>query len=341
MNTLDDLVRRLRSGERRAVARLISLAEADIDTARAISKLLFPLTGHAYVIGVTGAPGAGKSSLVNCIVEMLVERNLKVGVVAVDPTSPFSGGALLGDRIRMKDHFTSDLVFIRSMANRGQLGGIARATKDAICILDAYGCDYIIVETVGVGQSEIDVNKTAHTTLVLTVPGMGDEIQTFKAGLMEIHDIFVVNKMDQEGAERLVAEIESMLDLTENISVDEECHVTSVKDARDWRPPVVKTNATTGEGVRELWAMVETHRAYLGESGELKERERARFRNEIVDILQERIAIHLDVIFDPNRDPGTSEMLDSVVSRERDPYDVASEVGNKIIEREVKRYGGK
>ncbi len=336
MADLQDLVTRLKSGDRRAVARLITLAENDISMAREISQAIFSETGHGYIVGVTGAPGAGKSSLTNCLIKLLVKGGSKVGVIAVDPTSPFSGGALLGDRIRMKENFTSDQVFIRSMANRGQLGGIARATKDAISILDAFKCDYIIIETVGVGQSEIDVNNTAHTTLVLTVPGMGDEIQTFKAGLMEIHDIFVVNKMDHEGADRLVAEIESMLDYDENLSTRDGLHDVKVERVKEWRPPVLKTNAVTEEGIPALWEEILKHRAYLEKTGRLTERTVNRFRNEIIDILRERIALHLEEILDPSRNADVRELLTEVVNRRRNPYEASAEIGNKIIERETR-----
>lgn len=332
--TISEYIARMRAGDRRAVARLITLAENDISAARAICAQIFPFTGHAYIVGVTGAPGAGKSSLTNCLLAHLVERDFRVGVIAVDPTSPFSGGALLGDRIRMKDNFTRDKVFIRSMANRGELGGIARATKDVISILDAYGCDFVIVETVGVGQSEIEVYNTAYTTLVLTVPGMGDEIQTFKAGLMEITDLFVVNKRDHEGADRLVAEIESMLDLNEKILVDEDRHRTRARRVSEWRPPVVKTNAISGEGIPELWAAIERHRQYLESSGALREKLTTRYRHVIIDILQERFALHLDRALNPQKNPRIEKLLEDVLAKNRNPYDITDDLA-RVLARTV------
>jgi len=200
-NLIDQLI----EGNPRAAARLITIVENDIETAEKIVNNIYNKTGNAYILGVTGAPGSGKSTFISTITKLFVDKGKKVGIICVDPTSPLTGGALLGDRIRMKQNFTLENVFIRSMANRGQLGGLARATEDVIKILDAYGCDIIIVETVGVGQSEVDIFKSAQTVVVLLVPGLGDDIQAIKAGIMEIVDIFVVNKMDLAGADRKVA----------------------------------------------------------------------------------------------------------------------------------------
>ncbi|MHA1414151.1 MAG: methylmalonyl Co-A mutase-associated GTPase MeaB [Promethearchaeota archaeon] len=197
---LNDLIEKLLQGNTRATARLITIAENDIVKAEEIVKKIYKHTGNAYILGITGAPGSGKSTFISTLTKKLIDRGKKVGIICVDPTSPLSGGAILGDRIRMKQHFSLDNVFIRSMANRGVLGGLARATEDVIKILDVYGCDFIIVETVGVGQSEVDIFRSAHTVAVLLVPGLGDDIQVIKAGIMEITDIFVINKMDLPGA---------------------------------------------------------------------------------------------------------------------------------------------
>ncbi|MCP4760270.1 MAG: methylmalonyl Co-A mutase-associated GTPase MeaB, partial [archaeon] len=240
---IDSLIERMRNGNQRAIARLMTFVEKDVNIASDIIKKIYPFTGKAYIIGVTGAPGTGKSSLINSMIENFLKLGKKIGVVAVDPTSPFSGGAILGDRIRMKKNFSVKDVFIRSMANRGQLGGIARATKDMVKVLDAAGYDIILIETVGVGQSEVDIFKSAHTTVVIVVPGLGDEIQAIKAGIMEITDIFVVNKMDFQGADRKVADLEGMLDLNEKIEVNIKTHSATVVKTKGWRPPIIKTNA--------------------------------------------------------------------------------------------------
>jgi LAO/AO transport system kinase len=334
---IDELVARMRQGDRRATSRLISLAESDITAARAISGRIFKSTGKAYILGVTGAPGSGKSSLVNQLISLLAKKGLRIGVVCVDPTSPFSGGALLGDRIRMKEDYPPGQVFIRSMASRGKLGGVARATKDTVAILDAYGVDVVIVETVGVGQNEIDVYTLAYTTLVLLAPGMGDEIQAFKAGIMETSDIYVVNKMDHDGADRLVGEIESMLDLAETIEMEHgEGHVVVEvrKQGRSgWRPPICKTNALTGEGVDVLWSTIERHRAHLASSGEMARKNRAKFRQEIIDILREKFALHVEEAFDLAKNGDLPALLDEIAARKKDPYAASDGIGRKIADR--------
>lgn len=330
--SLDDLITRMKAGDRRAVARLITLAENDIETAKEISLRIFKDTGKAYIIGVTGSPGSGKSTLTNQLISLLLNKGFSVGVIAVDPTSPFSGGALLGDRIRMKENYSKEKVFIRSMANRGQLGGIARATKDIIAILDAFGFDIIIIETVGVGQSEVDVYNTAHTTLVLVVPGMGDDIQTFKAGIMEICDIFVVNKMDHEGADKLVNEIDSMLDLNDRINVNHDAHDIEIVKGNEWRVPVVKTNALTGEGFENLWAQVERHKIYLIDSGKMKQKLMNRFRKELLDILKEKFRVHIEEALDPDANKGIYDLLERIIARLQSPYDASDELSKLILE---------
>ncbi|MBN2151427.1 MAG: methylmalonyl Co-A mutase-associated GTPase MeaB [Candidatus Lokiarchaeota archaeon] len=333
---IDGLVERMRQGDRRATSRLISLAEGDIAAARAISTRLFKDTGKAYIIGVTGAPGSGKSTLVNQIISLLAKRGKRVGVVCVDPTSPFSGGALLGDRIRMKEDYPPGQVFIRSMASRGKLGGVARATKDTVSILDASGVDLVIVETVGVGQNEIDVYTLAYTTLVLLAPGMGDEIQAFKAGIMETSDIYVVNKADHDGADQLVGEIESMLDLAETIELEHgEDHVVVEvrKQAKaGWRPPICKTNALTGDGVEALWAAIEAHRSHLVNSGEMARKNRSKYRQEIIDILREKFALHVEEALDLTKNGDLPALLDEVAARKQDPYTVSDGIGKKIAD---------
>nr|MDO8108640.1 methylmalonyl Co-A mutase-associated GTPase MeaB [Candidatus Sigynarchaeota archaeon] len=334
---IDDLVTRMKQGDRRAVGRLISLAENDLAAARGISARIFKDTGKAYIVGVTGAPGAGKSSLVNQLIQLLVNKGARLGIVCVDPTSPFSGGALLGDRIRMKEDYPPGQVFIRSMASRGKLGGIARATKDTISILDAFGLDYIIVETVGVGQNEIDIYNTAYTTLVLLAPGMGDEVQTFKAGIMETSDIYVVNKMDHEGADRLVSEIESMLDLGENTQLthDDNHVITAIKKSSvaGWRPSIKMTNSLTGEGVSDLWDEVLAHKAFLETSGMLRQRLEHRFKNEIVEILRATFTYHLDEALDPSKNAEVKSLLEAAISRSKSPYDISDSIGKFIIKK--------
>jgi LAO/AO transport system kinase len=262
-----ELTERAQSGEPRAVARLISLVEDASPSLREVAERLAPHTGRAQIIGLTGAPGVGKSTSTSALLTGLRQAGKRVGVLAVDPSSPFSGGALLGDRVRMQEHATDADVYIRSMASRGHLGGLAWATPQALRVLDAAGCDVILIETVGVGQSEVDVAGLADTTVVLLAPGMGDGIQAAKAGILEIGDVYAVNKADREGADQVVRDLRSVINL----------------GARDgvWRPPIVKTVAQTGEGVDDLMEAIEKHRAHLEETGELSARRRRRARREI------------------------------------------------------------
>ena len=248
----DELIARLLKGEPRAAARLITIAENDIIAAEEIINKIYKFTGNAYILGITGAPGSGKSTFISTLTSLFTEQGKKVGIICVDPTSPLTGGAILGDRIRMKKQFTLENVFIRSCANRGQLGGLARATEDIIKILDVYGCDIIIVETVGVGQSEVDIFRSAQTVIVLLVPGLGDDIQAIKAGIMEIVDIFAVNKMDLDGADRKVSEIMQMLELEMNFKYDYE-EKGEYKKLKSWTPEIIKVNSKTGENFKKLW----------------------------------------------------------------------------------------
>jgi len=296
-----DIVARLLAGDRRAAARLISIVEDDGQEARQALADLYPHTGRAHIVGVTGAPGVGKSTLVNGLTKEYRRRGKRVGIVAVDATSPFSGGALLGDRIRMQELTGDPGVFIRSMATRGSLGGLARATSDAVKILDAAGYDVIFIETVGAGQSEVEIAKASHTTIVVTAPGLGDEIQALKAGILEIADIFAVNKADREGADRAALELEAMLDLNE----------------QEWRPPILKTIALHGEGIADVVEAIEAHAIYLRESGQFAVRERERIKRELEGILRHEL---IERLFGKMGGDRLEVLLDRVVRRELDPY---------------------
>ena len=303
-----DLVARARAGSPRAVARLISLVEDASPALREVMAALAPHAGSAWVIGLTGSPGVGKSTATSALVGALRERDLRIGVLAVDPSSPFSGGALLGDRIRMSEHALDPDVFIRSMASRGHLGGLAWATPQALRVLDACGLDVVLVETVGVGQSEVEVAGTADTTVVLLAPGMGDGIQAAKAGILEIGDVFVVNKADHDGADATVRDLRSMISLAER------------RQAGDWRPPVVKTVASRREGMADLLEALDKHRGWLDTSGELDRRRRRRAAGEIetiaVTALRSRIG-------DLRAGRGLDELAKQVVAGDLDPYTAA------------------
>ena len=309
---IDELVGRMLKGDRRATARLITLVENDEEKAREIVKKIYKYTGRAYIIGITGPPGSGKSTLLDKLIKQARSEGLIVGVIAIDPTSPFTGGALLGDRIRMQRHSTDPGVFIRSMATRGSLGGLAKATNDAIKVLDAYGCDVIFVETVGVGQIEVDIVKTADTVVLVTVPGLGDDIQAIKAGLMEIADIFVINKADKEGADATFFELELMLDLEKE-----------KWEERGWKPPIVKTIATSTKGIQELWGAIKKHRKFLEESGGIERKRRFRAEEEVKTIVSDSVARRIS---ERLRDKELSKLIDKIVKREIDPYSAAEVV---------------
>ncbi len=310
---MQELVAELLKGNRRAVARMISLVENDDPQKRELLKDVYPHTGNAYVIGVTGAPGSGKSSLVDWLLKQIRKDDLTVGVIAVDPTSPFSGGAILGDRIRMQDHALDSDIFIRSMGTRGSLGGLSRATREAIQVLDAFGKDIIIIETVGVGQSEVDIVKTADSTVVVLTPAGGDSVQTIKAGIMEIADIFVVNKSDLPGADKTATEINTMLDM---------------KNDQAWRPPVVPTVSVSNEGIVELWSAVQEHRKHMEESGRLLEIRRDRVRRELTEQVEYLVK---NRIWDRVKEKIELESLvEKIVKRQKDPYSSAGDLLSRI-----------
>ena len=305
------LVERAVAGDRVAVAKLISIVEDGGSDIGEVMEELFRHTGNAYTIGVTGSPGAGKSTLVQELVGRMRGEDLRVAVLAVDPSSPFTGGALLGDRVRMQNHSVDPGVFIRSMATRGHLGGLALATPEAVRVLDAAGNDYVVVETVGVGQAEIDIMQEADSVVIVLNPGWGDSVQAGKAGLLEIGDIFVINKADREGTKQAVREIEQMIHFGPH---------------RAWTPPVRTTVATSGDGVDELWMMIKAHRAFLEREGELEARRRARISKEISDIVAARVKAQVE------RDAQSQleEMVARVERREIDPYAAAEELMGKL-----------
>ncbi|MHA1771878.1 MAG: methylmalonyl Co-A mutase-associated GTPase MeaB [Candidatus Thorarchaeota archaeon] len=305
--SISDLVDGVLGGRRRDLARLITMIENEDPTAAEALSLLYKHTGHAHIIGITGPPGSGKSTLVTRITGEYRKRDKTVGIIAVDPSSPFSGGALLGDRIRMQEHSLDKGVFVRSMGTRGHLGGIARATSDAVRAIDASGRDIIIVETVGAGQSEVEIIDIAHTVIVTDVPGSGDDIQAIKAGIMEIADIFVVNKKDLPGADKKVVEINAMLDLDQNMGM--------------WRPPVLLTNGRTGEGIPELVDKIDEHMKYLIESGTLEQKGLQRSREELEQLMEYRLTQELLQHLQDR--PEYDAAIRKIAKRDDDPYTVA------------------
>jgi LAO/AO transport system kinase len=317
-----NLIEKLLNGNSRAAARLITLAENDIEAAETIINAIYSNTGNAYILGITGAPGSGKSTFISTLTKFFSEQEKKVGIICVDPTSPISGGALLGDRIRMKDNFSLRNIFIRSMANRGQLGGLARATEDAVKILDAYGCDIIIVETVGVGQSEVDIFKSAQTVIVLLVPELGDDIQAIKAGIMEITDIFVVNKMDLDGADKKVAEITQMLELKTNFKYESNHHEINKLLKSNWTPEIIKVNSKTGENFEQMMELIEKHRNFLRDSEVLVNYQINRIKSETLQILKHKITKKVERLIHSN--PTIDEYIRLVMDKSLDPYSMAN-----------------
>jgi len=308
--TTSKLVEQFRKGDRRACARLLSLVENEAESSAAILDELYPLMGGAYRIGITGPPGAGKSTLVEKLALELRKAVTRVGIVAVDPTSPFSGGAILGDRVRMPSLFLDEGVFIRSMATRGGSGGLALRTKEVCDLLDAFGCEHVIIETVGVGQVELDIASAAHTTVVVLVPESGDSIQVMKAGLMEIGDVFCVNKSDRTGADRLAVAICSVLEQR--------------RDSDGWIPPVVETVATAGTGVDKLSDALRAHRQFLESGGRLAERRRNAIRAEVVELVEEQL--RQNVWQRPEVAGRLAAGVDATVAGKSTPYRTAHEI---------------
>lgn len=312
-----DYAKEILEGSPRAVARLISWLEDEDDRAYEVMEALHAHTGRAYIIGITGSPGAGKSTLTDKLIKTIRSRGLTVGVVAIDPSSPFTGGAVLGDRVRMSDRSTDPEVYIRSMATRGFLGGMAKATNDVVKVLDAFGKDVIIIETVGVGQDEVDIIGIADTTCLVLVPGLGDSIQSMKAGVMEIADLYVINKADRAGADRLAAEV--------CIRVEQDSHIKP----SDWTPCVVRTIAVEDQGIEELWQAIEKHRTFLMDSGKYQEKRRERIyketltmvHNELFRMVRERLSLNGKL----------DHLVQEIMDRKRDPYSTMREIVDRWI----------
>jgi LAO/AO transport system kinase len=302
-------------GEVRAAARLMRDIDDEIPSAREELKALFPHTGRAHIIGITGSPGTGKSTLVDHIIQCLRQRQRTVGVVAVDPTSPFTGGAILGDRVRMQRHSTDEGVFIRSLATRGHLGGLSRSTHDIVDVMDAMGKDVVLVETVGVGQDEVEIVRLAHTNIVVLIPGMGDEIQAIKAGILEVGDIFVVNKADRDGADKTVREIELMLEMNQY-------------GPEDWRPVVVKTEAIHHRGLEELVDQVELHRTFLGDRLWSK-RQVKRIQGKFMEILRD--LLYQEGLERLEKSGLWTDLLEGLAARSTDPYSAAEKALAEIL----------
>jgi LAO/AO transport system kinase len=304
----------LRSGDPRSLARAISIVENRRAESSDLLKALFPHTGHARILGLTGPPGAGKSTLVDQLAKHYRKENQTVGIIAVDPTSPYTGGAILGDRIRMQDHYSDPGIFIRSMATRGSLGGLARTTADVTTVLDASGRDRILIETVGVGQDEVDIVRLADITIVILVPGMGDDVQTIKAGIMEIADIFVINKSDREGAERVEREIRAM---------------QSLEMRRDgWTPPVVKTVASEGTGTKELAAAIADYEAYIKRENLLFQKNMENWRERLVEMLRDAMLERVRAQIDGD---SLDRYAAEIAEHKRDPYSLVEEIVSRAV----------
>jgi LAO/AO transport system kinase len=312
--TRESLAEGVRTGDKRALARAISLVENSDPMAYELVRDIYPETGRAHAIGVTGPPGVGKSSLISALIGHLRQQERTIGVISVDPSSPFTHGALLGDRIRLSDHFLDPGVFIRSMGTRGHLGGLAETTLQALLVLDAAGKELVFLETVGAGQGEVEVIGIADTVVLVLMPGSGDSVQALKAGIMEIPDVIAINKMDHPAAKTMLNEVRSIL------SLDHE---------RSWKPPIVLTDATRGENVPELWEKIEEHRAHLESDGQLEERRRKNLAGEVFAVASGRAKAHLErAVAD---DPELRRLLDEVQRRELDPLTAVKEIMEKVF----------
>jgi LAO/AO transport system kinase len=307
-------VEQIRSGNLRALSRAITAVENRTPESHELLKSLFAHTGRARVVGLTGAPGAGKSTLVDALAAQYRQRRQSVGIIAIDPTSPFTGGAILGDRIRMQSHSGDDGTFIRSMATRGSLGGLSSTTADVATVLDASGRDLVLIETVGVGQDEVDIVRLADVTIVILIPGMGDDVQSLKAGIMEIADIFVINKADREGAERVEREIKAMQSLSTR--------------GDDWTPPVVKTIATSGAGLPELAAAIDEYEAFLSAGERGRERRIANWRSRLREMLRDEVLRR--IVQQAFSDEAVDQYAAQVAGLERDPYSLINEIVGKL-----------
>lgn len=310
---MEKLLNNAFDGDPRSIGRLISLVEADTPSAKEIMKQVYPRTGKAKIIGITGSPGAGKSTFVDRLIEQFQAEGRKVGVIAIDPSSPFTGGAILGDRLRMQGHALNENVFIRSMGSRGHLGGVSRSTHEASLILDACGFDIVLIETVGVGQSEVDIIKIADTVVLVLVPGMGDDVQIMKAGIMEIADTFVVNKADKEGADKVAADVQVMLKMLKE---------------KDWVPPVTLVSSQNNTGVEEVKKILNDHWNYLQTSDEGKRRRFVQLEMEVEAILRGEISILTEKVWKKRKDTG---VLEDLASRKADPYTLAGEMISQIV----------
>lgn len=310
---LNALIERVRAGDARAIARAVSTVENRSPNWSALLKSLFTYTGHAKILGLTGAPGAGKSTLVDQLAKHYRKQDQTVGIIAVDPTSPYSGGAILGDRIRMQDHFADPGIYIRSMATRGSLGGLARATADVTTVLDASGRDLVMIETVGVGQDEVDIVRLADITIVILVPGMGDDVQTIKAGIMEIADIFVINKSDREGAERVEREIRAMQSLSTRHD--------------NWTPPIVKTVASDGSGVADLAKAITDYETYLKKGNLGFKRSVQNWEQRLMEMLRDSL---MDRARTQMKDGDLNRYAEQVAEHKRDPYTLVEEIISTI-----------
>jgi LAO/AO transport system kinase len=317
---MSDILDKILSGDIRTAARLISDIDNNVPYVRDVLKEMYPHTGNAYIIGVTGAPGVGKSTLVDRMIEYLRKNDHTVGVIAIDPTSPFSGGAILGDRIRMQRHSSDRDIFIRSLATRGHFGGLTLSTRGAVDVMDAMGKDFIIIETVGVGQDEVDIVKKAHTTAIVVIPGLGDDIQAIKAGILEAGDIFVINKAEKDGADQTLADLKTMIEMG-----------SSQKENEKWSAPILKTTATSGIGIDELMAEIDGHRKHLKKTmGDINlRRTREGAREELIEIVKNRL--FLELIDRLESDNDLEDAINDITSGQKDPYTVSEELLKKKL----------